>query len=99
MLKRVPYDTAVDVFSLGATLFALLVGVASPPDSADMAALRRTLRRVQAGQLSIDITALTVSMLEPSPKKRPRAAALVRNPYFEGSSSKHSENPTEPLRI
>ena len=103
MLKHAPYDAAVDVYSLGATFFALLVGVASPPNSADMGALRRTLQRAQAGELSIEITVLTVSMLAPSPKQRPRAAALVHHPYFEGSCSKdHAHECTpecEPLRF
>ena len=41
MLKHAPYDAAVDVYSLGATFFALLVGDASEANEVRVRAGKR----------------------------------------------------------
>jgi wee1-like protein kinase len=77
-----------DIFSLGATVYELIVRRTLPSNGAEWHALRdgQLLDICEIGY-SRDLHAILLQMMHPDPQQRPSAAALLRLPYFaEGTA-------------
>jgi serine/threonine protein kinase len=91
VLKNIPYDQAVDMWSIGVVLYTLICGK-RPFEDADQAELFRKIRcgkwKFQGTMwrtVSPDVKALIVALLEVNPAKRITAGGALQSPWFAGS--------------
>ncbi|KXS10014.1 Pkinase-domain-containing protein [Gonapodya prolifera JEL478] len=89
ILRRLPYDSKVDIFSLGVVTYILLAGYAPFGDTSDLAAMcdRVVLGQYEFpppywGHISVEAKDFISLMLRTNPALRPSAHALLRHPWL-----------------
>lgn len=91
ILQSRPYGTAADIFSVGATMHAAVVGL-PPRWCVDKAGQQAYVfpGKMRWRMLSPDFQALLASLVDPDPAARPSAAEALRSPWFRCLEASHA---------